>query len=124
VVGSYLSVEKGCHCWIVQQCGLDTTWKHGQADFPSQLTETQPAEWSEWLAAMLHARNCWRYPISIAGMSLTAGRRTVTTRLRAAGLRNAFQNYNYILSGLGRKCESIATQSVALPMRVSPLPER
>ena len=43
----------------------------------------QWSDWSDWLAAGLHARNRWRMPILLAGMLFASGRRTVTTWLRA-----------------------------------------
>ena len=46
----------------------------------------QWAEWSEWLAAGLHARNHWRLPVLLLGILFAQGRRTVTTWLRAAGV--------------------------------------
>ena len=44
------------------------------------------SEWSEWLAAGLHARNRWRLPVLLAGILFAAGRRTVSSWLRAAGV--------------------------------------
>ena len=44
------------------------------------------SEWSEWLAAGLHARNRWRLPVLLVGILFAHGRRTVTTWLRAAGV--------------------------------------
>lgn len=41
------------------------------------------SQWSEWLAAGLHARNRWRLPVLMVGMLFAGGRRTVTTWLRA-----------------------------------------
>ncbi len=82
------------------------------------------SEWSEWLAAALHARNRWRLPVLLLGMLFAGGRRTVTTWLRAAGVSGDFQAYYYSLSALGRKTESIATQLIALLLRTLPLPER
>ena len=84
----------------------------------------QWSEWSEWLAAGLHARNRWRLPILMVGLLFAGGRRTVTTWLRAAGVSDDFQDYYYFLACLGRKSESIATQLVVLLLRVLPLPER
>ena len=74
-------------------------------------------EWSEWLAAGLHARNRWRLPLLMTGMLLASGRRTVTTWLRAAGVSDDFQDYYYFLTCVGRKSESIATQLIALLLR-------
>ena len=36
------------------------------------------SEWSDWLAAGLHARNRWRLLVLLAGMLFAGGRRTVT----------------------------------------------
>jgi hypothetical protein len=84
----------------------------------------QWSEWSEWLAAGLHARNRWRLPVLMTGILLAAGRRTVTTWLRAAGVSDDFQDYYYLLTRVGRKSESLATRLVALLLRTLPLPER
>ncbi len=46
----------------------------------------QWSEWSEWLAAGLHATNRWRLPVLLVGILFASGRRTVTTWLRAAGV--------------------------------------
>ena len=46
----------------------------------------QWSEWSEWLAAGLHARSRWRLPVLLMGILFAGGRRTVTTWLRAAGV--------------------------------------
>ena len=84
----------------------------------------QWSEWSEWLAAGLHARNRWRLPVLVTGMLFASGRRTVTTWLRAAGVSDDFQDYYYFLTCVGRKSESIATQLAALVLRKLPLPAR
>jgi len=84
----------------------------------------QWSEWSEWLSAGLHARNRWRLPVLLAGMLLASGRRTVTTWLRAAGVSDDYQDYYYFLASVGRKSELIATQLLALVLRVLPLPKR
>lgn len=84
----------------------------------------QWSEWSEWLAAGLHARNRWRLPVLLTGMLFASGRRTVTTWLRAAGVSDDFQDYYYFLAAVGRKIKSIATQLVGLVLRTLPLPER
>ena len=84
----------------------------------------QWSEWSEWLAAGLHARNRWRLPVLLVGMLFAGGRRTVTTWLRAAGVSDDFQDYYYFLAALGRKTKSVATQLMVLVLRTLPLPER
>lgn len=81
-------------------------------------------EWSRWLAAGLHARNRWRFPVILIGMLFAEGRRTVTTWLRAAGVSDDFQSFYYHLSAVGRKIEPVATQLLLLILRTLPLPER
>jgi hypothetical protein len=82
------------------------------------------SEWSEWLAAGLHARNRWRLSVVLVGILFAHGRRTVTTWLRAAGVSDDFQDYYYFLAPLGRKAKSVATQLLILVLRSLPLPER
>jgi len=53
----------------------------------------QWSEWSDWLAAGLHARNRWRLPVLMTGILFANGRRTVTTWLRATGVNNDYQDY-------------------------------
>jgi hypothetical protein len=86
---------------------------------PSEWTE-----WSEWLAAGLHARNRWRLPVLLVGILFARGRRTVTTWLRAVGIRHDFADYYYFLAALGRKTESVSTQLFLLLLRTLPLPQR
>lgn len=88
---------------------------------------TAPDDWSEWseyLAAGLHARNRWRLPVLLTGILLANGRRTVTTWLRAAGVSADFAGYYYFLGSLGRKTECVATQLLALLLRHLPWPQR
>jgi hypothetical protein len=82
------------------------------------------SEWSDWLAAGLHARNRWRLPVLMAGMLFAIGRRTVSSWLRAAGVSDDFRDYYYFLAPLGRKSVSVATQLFLLVLRTLPLPER
>jgi hypothetical protein len=82
------------------------------------------SDWSDWLAAGLHARNRWRLPVLLVGMLFANGRRTVTTWLRAAGVSDDYQDYYYFLAVVGRKSESIATALLALVLRTLPLPLR
>ncbi len=81
-------------------------------------------EWSDWLAAGLHARSRWRLPVLLIGILFAGGRRTVTSWLRAAGISTDFTDYYYFLSSVGRNTESIATRLVSLILRTLPLPER
>ncbi len=84
----------------------------------------QWSEWSDWLAAGLHARSRWRLPVLLLGMLFAGGRRTVTSWLRAAGISDDFADYYYFLASVGRNTESIATQLVTLVLRTLPLPQR
>ena len=82
------------------------------------------AEWSDWLSAGLHARNRWRLGVLLMGILFAQGRRTVTSWLRAAGVRDDFQDYYYSLAALGRKSRSVAAQLLGLLLRCLPLPDR
>lgn len=82
------------------------------------------SEWSQWLAAGLHARNRWRLPVLLVGILFAHGRRTVTTWLRAAGVSADYQDYYYFLAALGRKTHAVATQLSLLVLRIVPLPGR
>ena len=82
------------------------------------------SEWSDWLAAGLHARNRWRLPVLLTGILFAVGRRTVTSWLRAVGVSDDFQDYYYFLAPLGRKARSVATQLFLLVLRTLPLPDR
>ena len=82
------------------------------------------SEWSEWLAAGLHARNRWRLPVLLGGILFAHGRRTVTTWLRSAGVSADYQDYYYFLAALGRKTKSVATELLLLTLRTLPLPDR
>ncbi len=82
------------------------------------------SDWSQWLAAGLHARNRWRLPVLLVGILFAHGRRTVTTWLRAAGVSDDFQDYYYFLAALGCKTKSVATQLLLLVLRTLPLPDR
>jgi hypothetical protein len=84
----------------------------------------QWSEWSQWLAAGLHARNRWRLPIVLMGMLFAGGRRTVTTWLRAAGVSDDYQDYYYFLAAIGRKINLVGGQLLLLILRTLPLPER
>ena len=81
-------------------------------------------EWSQWIAAGLHARNRWRLPVLLMGMLFASGRRTVSTWLRAAGISDDYQDYYYILSSIGHKANRVATQLVRLILKTLPLPDR
>jgi hypothetical protein len=82
------------------------------------------SEWSQWLAAGLHARNRWRLPVLLTGILFAVGLRTVSSWLRAVGVSTDFQDYYYFLAPLGRKAKSVATQLFLLLLQTLPLPDR
>ena len=61
------------------------------------------SEWSQWLAAGLHARNRWRLPVLLLGILFANGRRTVTRWLRAVGVSDDFCDYYYFLASVGHR---------------------
>jgi len=86
-----------------------------------------PAELSSWiasLAAVLDARIERRLRSMLVGLLFARGRRTITSWLRAIGVRRQYEDYYYFLGSLGRKCESVASVLVRLILRQLPLPER
>ncbi len=76
-----------------------------------------PNQRPEWLAAGLHARNRWRLSVLLVGILFAQGRRTVTTRLRAASVSDGFQDYYYFLAPLGRKTNSVATRLLIIRLQ-------
>jgi hypothetical protein len=71
-------------------------------------------QWVDWLAAGLHGRSRWRLSLIMTGMVFAAGRRTVTTWLRAAGIHGDYADYYYFLQPLGRKAKDLAQRLLAL----------
>jgi DDE superfamily endonuclease len=71
-------------------------------------------QWVDWLAAGLDGRSRWRLSLIIMGIVFARGRRTVTTWLRAVGIRGDFADYYYFLQPLGRKAREIAARLFTL----------
>jgi hypothetical protein len=71
-------------------------------------------QWVDWLAAGLHGRSRWRLSLIIMGIVFARGRRTVTTWLRAVGIRDDFADYYYFLQPLGRKAKETAARLLTL----------
>ncbi len=70
-----------------------------------------PPTWQGWIAALqtpLHARLAWRLEPLMLGVILAKGRRTVTSWLRAAGLKTGWEDFYYFLSAVGKVCEFMA----------------
>ena len=81
-------------------------------------------QWVDWLAAGLHARNRWRLSLVIMGIVFARGRRTVTTWLRAVGIRHDFADYYYFLQPVGRKTKQLAARLLTLLLLRLPTGER
>jgi hypothetical protein len=71
-------------------------------------------QWVAWLAAGWHGRRRWRLSLILLGMVFARGRRTVTTWLRAVGIKHDFANYDYFLQPLGRKSIKAALRLLTL----------
>jgi hypothetical protein len=76
------------------------------------------------LATQPRSRSCWRLAELLWGMLFAAGRRTVTSWLRAAGITHRFAGYYHFIADLGRKAKPFATRLFTLLLRRLPLPER
>lgn len=86
-----------------------------------------PEDWSEWVGYLslgLHGRARWRLSVVMTGMLLASGRRTVTSWLRAAGVRLGYKQYYYFISSVGRKTETLALRVLALLLTHLPSQER
>src|SRR5512135_3273087 len=71
--------------------------------FPKEL-----ASWIDRMSCLLDRRNAWRlYPIFV-GALFAAGRRTVSSWLRAADVSDDYEDFYYFLSSVGRKAETVA----------------
>lgn len=65
-----------------------------------------PTEWQALvlgMASFLHGRLAWRLALLLLGALFAKGRRTVTSWLRAAGIRRTFASFYYFLAALGRQ---------------------
>jgi hypothetical protein len=81
---------------------------------------TLPATWQGWISVLqtgLHERLAWRLEPLMLGVVMAKGRRTITSWLRAAGLRTGWEDYYYFLAAVGRVCEFMATLLVRLLIR-------
>jgi hypothetical protein len=86
-----------------------------------------PAEFALWittLAEVLDARVQHRLSAMLGGLLFARGRRTVTSWLRALGVRHDYEDYYYFLGSLGRKCETVASGLLRLVCRHLPLGTR
>src|SRR4051794_28535813 len=68
-----------------------------------------PCQWFSRLARALDRRSSPRLALLFLGAVLARGRRTVTTRIRAARMSGQFQSCYIAVAAAGKKAESIAT---------------
>ena len=85
---------------------------------------TDWTQWVEWLAAGLHGANRWRLVFVISGIIFARGRRTVSSWLRAAGIRSEYAGYYYFLQPLGRKTFQLSQRLFILLLQTLPLGDR
>ncbi len=81
---------------------------------PNWICPQEWSEWTQWLETGLHGRNRWRLPVLLVGVLFAGGRRTVTSWLRAAGIRAGWSNYYYFLFSVGRKSKPVAARLAQL----------
>jgi hypothetical protein len=84
-----------------------------------------PPTWQGWITAFqspLHDRLAWRLEPMMLGVIMAKGRRTVTSWLRAAGLRTGWEDFYYFLAAIGKVCEVMAM--LLLRLLVRQLPEQ
>ena len=61
-------------------------------------------------STVLHQRSAWRLGIILPAMLFSKGRKTITSWLRAAGIKHCYKAYYYFIGSLGKKTEAIATE--------------
>ena len=76
------------------------------------------------LAQVLDARLRHQLAAMLMGLLFARGRRTVTSWLRAIGVRRQHEDYYYFLGSLGRKCEMVASRLLRLIQQQLPLGKR
>src|ERR1700733_11660565 len=70
-----------------------------------------PPTWQGWIAGFespLHERLAWRLEPIMLGVVMAKGRRTVTSWLRAAGLKVGWEDFYYFLSAVGKVADTMA----------------
>ena len=79
------------------------------------------ADWCEILTSVLDRRSRKYFFTIILGMLLGCHRRTVSCRLRAAGVSDDWQDRYYFLQTLGRKAKHVAKQLLHVAVRQIPV---
>lgn len=86
-----------------------------------------PAELASWIAALaqlLDARVRHQLSLMFCGLLFARGRRTVTSWLRAVGVRCHYEERYYFLGSLGRKRETVAGGVLRLIAHQLPIGQR
>lgn len=76
-----------------------------------------PRDWEEridWLAAALHGRSRWRWPVLLLGALFAQGRRVVASWIRAAGVSDDYQDYYAFLQSVGRQWSRLGGRLLVL----------
>jgi DDE superfamily endonuclease len=79
-----------------------------------------PPTWQGWIAAFqapLHDRLAWRLEPMMLGVIMAKGRRTVSSWLRAAGLRIGWEDFYYFLTAVGKVGDFMAMLLLRLLVR-------
>jgi len=69
------------------------------------------------LSSVLHQRSQWRLAIILAAMLFAKGRKTITSWLRAAGIKRCYKAYYYFIGSLAQKTENIAIELFEIMIR-------
>src|SRR3972149_1095667 len=103
---------------------LQTTPREGEPRMASWQFPSELASWIALLAQVLDARVEHQLARMLWGLLSARGRRTVTSWLRALGVRRHYEEHYYFLGSLGRKCESVAGGVLRLIARQLPIGPR
>jgi hypothetical protein len=79
-----------------------------------------PREWEErvhWLAAALHGRSRWRWPVLLLGALFASGRRVVASWIRAAGVSDDYRDFYFFLQSVGRRWRELGLRLLVLVMQ-------
>lgn len=79
-----------------------------------------PPIWQDWISAFqspLDKRSAWRLEIMMLGVIMATGRRTVTSWLRAAGVKAGWEEFYYFVAAVGRAVDYMASLLLRLLVR-------
>lgn len=76
-----------------------------------------PRDWEDrvqWLAGVLHGRSRWRLPVLLWGALFAGGRRVVASWIRAAGVSDDYQEFDFFLQSVGRRWRDLGSRVLVL----------